>query len=109
MNQLLNVDENVKVVIYKKIDKDIVIIMNELVKNIQKIHTTPLGKIRIQKNLNISMSDPVVWCKDIINKAESIIRRGKNWYVHYEDIIITVNAHSFTIITAHRAKKTKSI
>ena len=34
----------------------------------------------------------------------SIIRKGKNWYVSIDDIIITVNAYSYTIITAHKQK-----
>ena len=33
-----------------------------------------------------------------------IIRKGKNWYVSIDDIIITVNAYSYTIITAHKEK-----
>lgn len=39
------------------------------------------------------------------SSAHAIItRRGKNWYVTVDDIVITVNAHSCTIITAHRKK-----
>ncbi|MBQ6478764.1 MAG: DUF3781 domain-containing protein [Erysipelotrichaceae bacterium] len=33
-----------------------------------------------------------------------IYRDGKNFYCEYEDIRITVNASSYTIITAHRKK-----
>ena len=31
-----------------------------------------------------------------------ITRKGKNWYVSVDGCIITVNAYSYTIITAHR-------
>ena len=37
--------------------------------------------------------------------AESILKKGKNWYVFYENIILTINANSYTIITAHLNKK----
>ena len=39
----------------------------------------------------------------------SITRKGKNWYITVEGCIITVNAHSFTIITAHKEKNNKEI
>ena len=34
-----------------------------------------------------------------------IERNGKNWYVIIDDSVITVNASSYTIITAHKGKK----
>ena len=37
-------------------------------------------------------------------KWAEIVRSGKNWYVSVKGAVITVNAHSCTIITAHRAK-----
>ncbi|MCQ2593467.1 MAG: DUF3781 domain-containing protein [Treponema sp.] len=33
---------------------------------------------------------------------EKISRKGKNWYVDIGSGIITVNAYSYTIITAHK-------
>ena len=47
--------------------------MNELKNNIQKIHTTELGKIRIIKNLELKTNDVVNWCKNEIKKSENII------------------------------------
>ncbi|WP_433169511.1 DUF3781 domain-containing protein [Treponema putidum] len=32
------------------------------------------------------------------------MRKGKNWYVSIDDIIITVNAYSYTIVTTHKQK-----
>ena len=78
---------------------------NELRKNLDKLHTTELGIKRIKRNLSLDTDDIVEWCKDNISSAHAIItRRGKNWYVTVDDIVITVNAHSCTIITAHRKK-----
>lgn len=79
---------------------------NELIKNIEKIHTTELGSIRIKKNLSLDTDDVVEWCKSRIVGDNTIIeRKGKNWYVTVDDSIMTVNAYSYTIITAHKEKK----
>lgn len=78
----------------------------ELLNNLDKLHTTELGAARIKRNLSLDTDDVVVWCKDKINSAHAIItRKGKNWYVNVDDFIITVNAHSYTVITAHMRKK----
>ena len=74
---------------------------HDLLINFDKMHTTELGIERIRKNLSLDDQDVVTWCKHKIKDAKDIIRKGKNWYVHIDGIIITVNAHSFTIITAH--------
>ena len=74
-----------------------------LIENIDKVHTTELGYIRIKKNLDLSCEDIVLWCKkQIMNKNSEITRKGKNWYVIINDYVITINAHSYTIITAHK-------
>lgn len=86
---------------------------NELLKNLDKIHTTELGVGRIKKNLelneknyDLTHDDVVSYCKDKIKSPNAIIeRKGKNWYVTIDDAIITVNASSYTIITAHKIKK----
>lgn len=73
-----------------------------LIENIDKVHTTEMGIGRISKNLRIS-GDVVEICKEKILKKESLVeRKGKNYYVDIDDCIITVNASSFTIITAHK-------
>lgn len=81
----------------------------ELLEKIERLHTTPLGLVRIGKNLGLGETDIVAWCKDEIKKASKITRRGKNWYVDTGVAIITVNAHSFTIITAHPLKGKKGV
>ena len=75
---------------------------NDLLSNLDKMHTTELGVKRIRKNLCLDTNDVVAWCKQKTKKANDITRKGKNWYVHVDNCILTINAHSFTIITAHR-------
>lgn len=78
----------------------------ELLKNLDKLHTTELGAVRIKRNLSLDAADAVDWCKTKINSANAVItRNGKNWYVNVDGCIITVNAYSYTIITAHKEKK----
>ena len=77
---------------------------NDLIENIEKLHTTPMGVDRIRRNLELSddVKDVVTFCRQkILDDKSAITRQGKNWYVKIDGCIITVNAYSFTIITAH--------
>jgi hypothetical protein len=78
---------------------------NAITENLNKIHTTELGMERIKRNLDLTTDDVVNWCKQRIEQADEIIRKGKNWYVYTDNSVITINAHSYTIITAHKNKK----
>lgn len=79
---------------------------SDLLQNLDKLHTTDLGAVRIKRNLSIETDDTVKWCCDKIRNEDAFITRtGKNWYVDIDGCEITVNAHSFTIITAHRISK----
>jgi hypothetical protein len=60
--------------------------------------------LRIRRNLNLDTDDVVGWCKQKIAIADEITRKGKNWYVNAGDAVITVNAHSYTMITAKKVK-----
>ena len=74
----------------------------ELLKNLDKIHTTELGVERIKKNLKINTEDVVEFCVDKIKDSESkVYIEGKNYYIINGSIKLTVNRSSFTIITAH--------
>ncbi|WP_297521844.1 DUF3781 domain-containing protein [uncultured Clostridium sp.] len=78
---------------------------NILLLKLDRLHTTELGALRIKKNLEIDTEDVVKWCVDKIKQENTIIeRKGKNWYASIDECIITVNAHSYTIITAHKKK-----
>lgn len=81
--------------------------MQNLIQNIDKIHTTQMGLARIIKNVGIyrqnSYNEIINFCREIINNPSTkIIIRGKNYYIELNDIILTINRHSFTIITAHK-------
>ena len=79
--------------------------MNDLIHNISRLHTTLLGAERIKRNLALECDDVVDWCKQKAAQADEITRKGKNWYVRAGEAIITINANSFTIITAHKKKR----
>ncbi len=79
---------------------------NELSDNLDKLHTTELGVVRIKRNLSLDTDDVVGWCRDKINSDNAVItRNGKNWYIDIDACTITVNAYSYTIITAHKKKR----
>lgn len=81
-------------------------IEHELLKNLEQLHTTELGAVRIKRNLSLDTDDVVGWCKMQIHSPNVVItRKGKNWYVSAEHCLITINAHSYTIITAHQEKE----
>ena len=80
---------------------------NDLIKSMDEIHTTELGNIRIKRNLELNTENVVNWCKQKINIADNIYKNGKNWYVSFEDCVITINASSYTIITGHKIKGKK--
>lgn len=76
-----------------------------LIKNLNKIHTTKLGNQRIKNNLSIGNDDVTLYCKNIIlNEKCFIYKKGKNYYCNFKNIRITINSNSFTIITAHIIK-----
>ena len=76
--------------------------MNELLLNIDKIHTTEMGMIRIKNNLK-TKDNVVNYCKNkILNTNCNIYKKGKNYYCEIDNIIITINSFSYTIITAHK-------
>lgn len=79
--------------------------MHELIQNIEKLHTTPMGIERIRRNLSLGSIDAVEYCRGLILcENAQIVRRGKNFYARVNGCEITVNAFSFTIITAHKIK-----
>ena len=80
---------------------------NDLIANLDKLHTTALGAERIRKNLSLDTDDPAKWCKLKIATATDIIRKGKNWYASVDGCVITVNAGNFSIITAHKGDQSK--
>ena len=79
---------------------------SKLLTQLDLLHTTELGEVRIRRNLNLPVEvDVVQICRELIGQADKIERRGKNWYATCGDAVLTVNAGSLTIITAHQHKK----
>lgn len=74
----------------------------EILSSIDKIHTTKLGVERIRKNLKLDTDDVVDFCRNkILEPHSNIYKQGKNWYCEVDNIKITINSYSYTIITAH--------
>lgn len=79
--------------------------METLLRNLDRIHTTEMGAERIKRNLKPDTDDVIAFCKEkIADKSCIITKEGKNYYCGIDNIIITVNSSSFTIITAHSKK-----
>ena len=76
-----------------------------LLDNISEVHTTEMGIDRIKKNLKLNTNDVVEFCKNkILDKNCNIYKQSKNWYCEIDNIKITINSYSYTIITAHLIK-----
>lgn len=74
----------------------------ELLINIDKVHTTKMGMDRIRRNLNLNTNDVVAYCKEkLLDKNCKMYKQGKNWYCEIDNVKITIHSYSYTIITAH--------
>lgn len=77
-----------------------------LTAHLDRLHTTELGAVRIRRNLALDTDAVVSWCRQKIEApGAEIQRKGKNWYIRIDGCVITVNAYSYTIITAHQERK----
>ena len=38
--------------------------MHSLIENLDRLHTTPLGAVRVKRNLSLQTDDIVPWCKE---------------------------------------------
>ncbi|WP_300706798.1 MULTISPECIES: DUF3781 domain-containing protein [Helicobacter] len=77
--------------------------MKSLVENIDKLHTTQRGVVRIKRNLELESDDILSWCKkQILSKDATLKKRGKNLYVHLPHCKLTIHSTSYTIITAYK-------
>lgn len=75
----------------------------ELLQSLDKLHTTKLGVDRIKGNLKPDTDDVVAFCMNKMKDVNCMIfRKGKNWYAETDDCRITINAHNYCIITAHK-------
>ena len=70
---------------------------------LENLHTTTMGEERIRHNVSPNMEDVIAWCRARITAPDAVIeRRGKNYYITSGGCILTVNARSYTVITAHK-------
>jgi len=78
-----------------------------LISNIDKIHTTELGFVRIRKNLGLEESvDIVAFCKELVSSSDCEIRKnGKNWYCRKGDVELTVNSYNYCVITGKKSSR----
>ncbi len=92
--------------------------MNETLRTsiAQSLKNTTLGFLRIKKNLNIiqfSDTETEVFLKKIILSTPhaNIETKGKNHYFTCTkyNAVLTVNSHSFTIITAKKINKKETL
>lgn len=88
--------------------------MNETLKTsiAEKFKNTPMGFLRIKKNLDIlklSDSETETYLEKIIlsTPIKDIESKGKNHYFKCvkSNAISTINSHSFTVITANKIIK----
>ena len=85
-----------------EIYRDVVNDKEILLSNVDKFHTTKMGIDRIRKNLKLDTNNVVEYCKNkVLDKNSNIYKQGKNWYCEIDNIVITINSYSYTIITAH--------
>jgi len=88
-----------------EIYRDVVNDKEILLSNVDKFHTTKMGIDRIRKNLKLDTNNVVEYCKNkVLDKNSIIYKQGKNWYCEIDNIKITINSYSYTIITAHLVK-----
>ena len=76
----------------------------DLLENLEKLHTTELGALRIQRNLALVTDDVIGLCKEMIVGSDKIVKKGKNYYVFSGDVVLTVNSYTLTVITARKSK-----
>lgn len=89
-------------VIYGELSDDAAGLLNAL----DKLHTTELGEERVRKNIGEDVPDVIEWAKTRIKLPNADIKRvGKNYQVTATPYVITVNAGSLTLITAHKNKQ----
>ena len=79
--------------------------MTDSILSMDRIHTTPMGRARISKNLGLNETDAMRACMDAVRNGAAV-RRGKNYYITHNDMTVTIHARAMTVITAHKHKKT---
>lgn len=75
-----------------------VFLLNELLQNLDKIHISKSGEVRIRNDFGLTIDNVLDWCKEKISDQAAIIERiGKSWFVYLGDYMITVDARRYHI------------
>lgn len=108
LNQSIESKKNLRLNVLKEFSNHVSDYKELLISNISKIHTTEKGIERIKNNLNIDIYNLNLlmdYCRDIIlSKNSYVYEKNKNLYVVKDNIRLTINLRSYTIITAHLIK-----
>ena len=64
--------------------------------DVNKLHTTALGKERIKRNIGLDIDKIIAWCKQ--EDLANVEQKGKNWYVCADDFVLTINAKSHRLL-----------
>ena len=67
---------------------------------------TETNKLEVEekKEWKIKRYCLIILINKVLDKNCNIYKQGKNWYCEVENIKITINSYSYTIITAHIVK-----
>lgn len=73
--------------------------MNDLLQNMDQIHISKSGEVRIRNDLGLTVDSVIDWCKDQIANQNAVHEQhGKYWFVYLHDCMITVDARKYRII-----------
>lgn len=79
---------------------------NEIILNkkfITELHTTKGGEEKIYNNIGVTFNNLIQQMLIASEKEEIHTKtKGKNIYIEFNSIVVTINANSKTIITAHK-------
>ena len=78
---------------------------NILLSHLDEIHTTDLGYRRIAKATDMPGNIFIDYIKDIVKKSETKITKiGKNYYLYFKNLKVTINSYNYCVITVHTIK-----
>lgn len=105
IEQSIESKETIRLNILKEFSNYVLDYKKLLIKNISKVHITPKGAERIKNNLKLDIPylyDLEEYCKEfILNDNSYIYIKNNSWYITKDNIQLTINPSSYTIITAH--------
>ncbi|MCL2797705.1 MAG: DUF3781 domain-containing protein [Firmicutes bacterium] len=80
--------------------------MNDLIKNIGKVHASKIGLERAMRVPDLKDVDANVYLRERILQADRMERNGENWYAYADNHIFIVDANTYEVISAKYIKAT---